>query len=200
VYQSAWNSLGWKGPCKEVQLYFHRYSYIIINRVNAYRSFLYLLASKKFYDNSKDMKMSEGVRDEMEANLTNNLFYLAQAYGNIGNADLSSLYCHMTLQRQLNAGLNVSSGLEWCKNCMGMGDFHIALLVSLNCPCIVQSGVEQFLCLYRQNFNRAAHCLSATSVVLADLFGSDDSSEAAQTASLSDDDKEKLVEIKVITW
>lgn len=75
--------------------------------------------------------MSSGVRDSLEASLTHNLFYLAQAYGNIGNAELSSLYCHMTLQRQLNDGLDVSSGLEWGKNCMGMADFHIALSV---CP------------------------------------------------------------------
>lgn len=115
------------------------------------RSFLYLLASKKIYDdniiNSKNM--TEKQKEEMESTLTHNLFYLAQAYGNNGNPKLSSYYCQQviiyhlisfnifslnliyfqTLQRQLAAGLDTKSGIEWVKNCMGMADFHTALRV-----------------------------------------------------------------------
>ena len=94
------------------------------------RSFLFLLACKQFYDNARDHPMPEAVREAMESSLTHNLFYLAQAYGHIGNSELSSLYCHMTLERQFAAGLEVGSGLEWTKNCMGMADFRIALGVS----------------------------------------------------------------------
>ena len=39
--------------------------------------------------------MSEETREGMESTLTLNLFYLAQAYGFIGNTELSALYCHM---------------------------------------------------------------------------------------------------------
>jgi hypothetical protein len=53
------------------------------------------LASKQIYDSAQSLgiTMSDDKRAEMESALTHNLFYLAQAYGNNGNAQLSSLYC-----------------------------------------------------------------------------------------------------------
>jgi hypothetical protein len=59
------------------------------------RSFLYLLATKNLYERCKDLPLSASDRKELESVFTNNLFYLAQAYGNCGNMKLSSQYCHM---------------------------------------------------------------------------------------------------------
>lgn len=59
------------------------------------RSFLYLLASKQFYDETISQEMSAVTREGLETTLTLNLFYLAQAYGFVGNTSLSALYCHM---------------------------------------------------------------------------------------------------------
>ncbi len=67
-------------------------------RGNAKRSFLYLIASKEYYDRAAPLLLSGmGAKDaqDMESTLTHNLFYLAQAYGNIGNVKLSCMYCHM---------------------------------------------------------------------------------------------------------
>ena len=65
-------------------------------RDNAKRSFLYLIASKEFFDKARLLPdMTAADRAEMESTCTHNLFYLAQAYGNIGNVKLSSRYCHM---------------------------------------------------------------------------------------------------------
>lgn len=63
------------------------------------RSFLYLLAAKQFYDYTIQKEMSAASREAMETTLTQNLFYLAQAYGFIGNTELSALYCHMVRGR-----------------------------------------------------------------------------------------------------
>lgn len=61
----------------------------------AKRSFLYLLAAKQFYDYTIQEEMNDKTREGLETTLTLNLFYLAQAYGFVGNTDLSALYCHM---------------------------------------------------------------------------------------------------------
>lgn len=65
---------------------------------------------------------------EIESLYTHNLFYLAQAYGHVGNTKQSSLYCYNTLYRQLKAGLSTNKAiLEWCTNCQGLCDFFCAI-------------------------------------------------------------------------
>ena len=57
-------------------------------------SFLYLLSAKRFYDDvihANVVPMND--LNELESTLTHNLFYLAQAYGNAGDALKSSQYC-----------------------------------------------------------------------------------------------------------
>ena len=45
------------------------------------------------------------VIEDVENIYTHNCFYLAQAYGNIGDSKLSSKFCHRTLQRQFTYNL-----------------------------------------------------------------------------------------------
>ena len=94
------------------------------------KSLLYLLASKTLYEENekdvmKDVGMPASVKRDFESAYTHNLFYLAQAYGNLGDAIKSSKYCHETLERQLACGFgkNETNAIDWAKNCMGISDF-----------------------------------------------------------------------------
>ncbi len=101
------------------------------------KSFLYLLAANNLYERSKKHTMKLNASSsasnrrkakELESVYTHNLFYLAQAYGHIGNATKSGEYCYMTLQRQLMTRFDsISAALDWVKNCVGISDFYIAL-------------------------------------------------------------------------
>ena len=92
------------------------------------KAFLYLISANKLYSEYSNMKLSDSSRNEIESVYTHNLFYLAQAYGHIGDAKKSGEYCYLTLQRQFSQGLdNVASSLDWVKNCMGICDFYLAM-------------------------------------------------------------------------
>jgi hypothetical protein len=90
------------------------------------KSFLYLHSAKRIYGHISKLALSESAHKEIESLYTHNIFYLAQAYGHIGNAKLSCKYCHETLNRQLSYGVDEAGALEWVKNCMGIADFHMA--------------------------------------------------------------------------
>ena len=106
------------------------------------RSFLYLLCAKDIYEHQKlnnfeDIKKelsrcSKSIQrqfmKEFESQYTHNLFYLAQAYGNIGNSVNSSRYCKDTLQRQLDFGLeDIKSAYDWTKNASSIADYYLAI-------------------------------------------------------------------------
>jgi len=114
-------------------------------RMHIKRAFCYLLSVKECYAVLK-YKCQQEIRKnnasfqqllnkpinktvaELESTLTHNLFYLAQAYGHIGNTKQSSLCCYHTLRRQLSAGLTTNDAvMEWCVNCSGLADFFIAI-------------------------------------------------------------------------
>lgn len=72
--------------------------------------------------------LTKSQRKEIENTYTHTLFYLAQAYGHLKSASLSSLYCKQTLQRQYAQGLpDIKTTLEWIKNCIGISDFYLSL-------------------------------------------------------------------------
>jgi hypothetical protein len=77
-----------------------------------------------FFDLSANLE-----RKELENSFTHNLFYLAQAYGNLKIVKKSSKYCQMTLQRQLLTTqlTDIKTSLEWIKNCCGISDFYLSL-------------------------------------------------------------------------
>lgn len=104
------------------------------------RSFLYLIGAKNIYSKIQKLfnnielveinkkKEIEQQSMEIESSHTHTLFYLAQAYGHLGDAKKSSFYCRETLERQLNQGLNnIKNAFEWSKNCCGMSDFYISI-------------------------------------------------------------------------
>lgn len=81
------------------------------------KSLLYLLAAKGLYHKIKTNKGEDGYfskvtatdKSELESTYVHSMFYLPQAYGNIGDSKKSSVYCRETLRRQFNAGLRGSN-------------------------------------------------------------------------------------------
>lgn len=98
------------------------------------RAFMYFYAAKDFHSNATQQLTSVAPRSStdtlaaLESLYTHNLFYLAQAYGNIGNALLSCQYCAETLGRQYIQGFtSTAATLEWIKNCQGISDFYLVM-------------------------------------------------------------------------
>ena len=90
------------------------------------RALYYFYTAKEFYHLAVSSIPSSSLLS-FESLFTHNLFYLAQAYGNVGNAELSCQYCLETLKRQIIQGFaNVQQKLEWVKNCSGIADYSLA--------------------------------------------------------------------------
>jgi hypothetical protein len=103
------------------------------------KSFLYLLSAKLIYESILKLSLPDSSSSEVESLYTHNLFYLAQAYGHIGNSILSCKYCHETLNRQLSSGVVDAGALEWVKNCMGIGDFYMTMNQYKSCAYALSS-------------------------------------------------------------
>jgi len=119
------------------------------------KSFMYLLAANKLYNQGRvhldKLSANSSASDrrrarEMESVYTHNLFYLAQAYGHIGDTKKSGEYCFETLQRQYSQGFdNVAGALDWIKNCVGISDFYIALGHYKKCSMALLSAQAVFI-------------------------------------------------------
>lgn len=100
-------------------------------RAQVRKSLLYLLAAKSLYYkvSGNTSVLKESHRNDLESTCTHNLFYLAQAYGHVGDMTKSSQFCRETLQRQLAAGLDGDAKIafDWAKNCAGIADFYQAM-------------------------------------------------------------------------
>ena len=74
-------------------------------------------------------------RKRMDDLGTQNIFYLAQAYGALGHADNSSKYCHLTMVRQM-LGKKEFSRKEWATNAVHLSGYYNTLNaygMSLHC-------------------------------------------------------------------
>ena len=100
------------------------------------KSFMYLLAAKRLYGSS-----GEDEKEDVTAVYTHTLFYLAQAYGKIGDTARSSHYCYETLQRQLSGGFESQRriALDWVKNCASISDFYKSMKQYRRCALALAS-------------------------------------------------------------
>ena len=97
------------------------------------RALYFFYTAKEFYHIAIP-SISSTLLSSFESLFTHNLFYLAQAYGNIGNAQLSCQFCYETLKRQVIQGFTCfSQKLEWIKNASGIADYYLATNNYLNC-------------------------------------------------------------------
>lgn len=113
-------------------------------RGQLHKAFLYLLSASALYKQhlvaKQSWSFSKQLLSDTENTFTHTLFYLAQAYGHVGDSKRSSSYCHQTLQRQLADGLNTpAAALDWVKNCAGIADFYLAMRQYNNCALALAS-------------------------------------------------------------
>jgi len=95
-------------------------------RENVMRGALFLRCSEALYKALQQEEHKSLQAAAIEDVHTHTLFYLAQCYGHIGDASMSSTFCHLTLQRQLSAGLTGMGLLDWIKNSMTLSDFYFS--------------------------------------------------------------------------
>lgn len=118
-------------------------------RGHVQKSFLYLLAAKNLYDLDTGKVYADV--NELESAYTHNLFYLAQAYGQIGDVMKSSEFCYETLQRQLVGGFTSPRvALDWAKNCASISDFYKSMnhikrcvLALASAEAVLRAGMQQ---------------------------------------------------------
>lgn len=92
--------------------------------------------------------VEEWEREQAFENLhTHTLFYLAQVYGNLGQAKASARYCQETLSRQLEC--KEFDAIEWSLNCATLSQYYLNM----------------------EHFEQARHCLAAARRVLSHLEG-----------------------------
>ena len=95
-------------------------------RENVLRGALFLKSSEEIFERlARDDSPLAHVM-ELRDVYTHTLFYLAQCYGNLGDAGMSSQYCAKTLQRQLDSGLSGGALADWVKNAMSLADYFFA--------------------------------------------------------------------------
>lgn len=116
------------------------------------KSMMFLMSAHNFYISNVEAaakspplgqksKFDKKTNADLGNAFTHNLFYLAQAYGNIGDTKKSCSYCHQTLQRQFTAEgfKDIHASLDWVKNCCGISDFYSAMRQFNNCALALSS-------------------------------------------------------------
>ena len=105
------------------------------------KSLLYFLSSHRGYlSNHQQPKLTPYQLKELGNAHTHTLFYLAQAYGHLGDTSKSCDFCHQTLQRQHKEGLkDIRSKLDWVKNCCGISDYYLAMKEYKHCALALAS-------------------------------------------------------------
>ena len=82
-----------------------------------------LCASSRLFS-PEDKILSEHEREkEFESAFTHTLYYLAQVYAAQGESKKSGMYCHTTLQRQLDTGQY--DPVDWALNCATLSQYYI---------------------------------------------------------------------------
>ena len=140
-------------------------------RAQVRKSLLYLLAAKTLYTKASEnvSVLSASHRQDLESTCTHNFFYLAQAYGHVGDVNKSSYFCRETLQRQFDAGLDndVKSAYEWSKNCAGIADFYQAMEKYRHCAVALSSAEKILSEKVIAKFKQAAATATVTATVLS---------------------------------
>lgn len=110
-------------------------------RVHDARKILHV--AERTYDETTSRDVSEDCRTELNRLMTNTVFYLAQAYGAVGDVKGSSKYVHLTMVRQMRSKVEFNRK-DWATNAIHLAGFY--------------AGEGLFDC--------ACHCLSAARVVM----------------------------------
>ena len=110
--------------------------------------------------------------NHFEETYTHTMYYLAQVYGKLGEKTKSAEYCHITLQRQLDA--MSYKPLEWALNAATLSQYYVG----------------------EENFPMARHCLAAASFIIKEA-GEPKPLSTEEEQSAEESDNEKLLRATV---
>lgn len=90
------------------------------------RSLAYLETSTRLYSENATLIHDEKKTQRADSTYTYTLFYLAQVWGHLKNAEKSSFYCIETLKRQV-VEENFDK-LEWIRNARQLAEYFISTM------------------------------------------------------------------------
>lgn len=148
--------------------------------------------SKKYLDQSEQLykesqrdsnlqMLPKGTVPQLESEFTHTLFYLAQLYKHLGNAEKSASYCHQTLQRQLKYDGDSLNRKEWVVNAQNLAVFYIN----------------------EGRFRQGIHCLEAAGKMVESVLSADDEEEKAsdtvevEGSRFDDEEEEKRMKADI---
>ena len=108
--------------------------------------------------------LPKGTLPRLESEFTHTLFYLAQLYKHLGNAQQSAAYCHQTLQRQLKYDIDTLNRKEWVVNAQNLAVFYIN----------------------EGRFRQGIHCLEAAGKMCESVLSPDDDDEKESDPKVSE--------------
>lgn len=99
------------------------------NRSEYHTALKYLMKSEEIYNYFKlnETNVDANTKQDLENDYTLTAYYLAQVYTHLKDGDQAARYCFLTLQRQLNSGLEYSKS-EWIENSIQLSSFFLGLL------------------------------------------------------------------------
>ncbi|KAG2387354.1 hypothetical protein C9374_001686 [Naegleria lovaniensis] len=99
------------------------------NRSEYHTALKYLMKSEEIYNYFKlnEANVDPSTKQDLENDYTLTAYYLAQVYTHLKDGDQASRYCFLTLQRQLNSGLEYSKS-EWIENSIQLSSFFLEKL------------------------------------------------------------------------
>ncbi|KAK3584584.1 hypothetical protein CHS0354_040286 [Potamilus streckersoni] len=145
IYQNALNQLGilWTGRRE-----YNKSLNLLLQAESIYKAFKHEVGgapwsySEYFKPLPEDADVVEHERAvKFEDTYTYTTFYIAQVYGKLNETQLSAVYCHETLQRQLSSGKYDPQ--EWCLHAATISQYYMTV----------------------QNFTMSRHCLACAEVV-----------------------------------
>ena len=168
VYQDALNQMGilWtgRGKAEDALDYFKQAELLYVEFKNLVGGAPVMLEEYLSPKRDADGKVEFERAAQLENAYTHTLYYFAQVYQLLGKAEISAEYCHVTLQRQLDApDLNP---LDWSLHAATLSQYYMT----------------------ERKFTMSRHCLASAQVMFAqaevsdEVNSSDDTKEKLQQA------------------
>lgn len=147
IYQDALNQMGilWTGRGKpdEALDYFKKAELLYVEFKNLVGGAPVMVEEYLSPKRDEDGKVEFERATQLESAYTHTLFYFAQVYQQLGKAEISAQYCHVTLQRQLEAP--DLDPLDWSLHAAALSQYYMT----------------------ERRFTMSRHCLASSEVMFA---------------------------------
>ncbi|XP_061131950.1 KIF-binding protein [Syngnathus typhle] len=121
----------------------------------------------EYFTTNEKLLTHQEKNKKFELAYTHTMYYLAQVYQNLGQTERAAIYCHSTLQRQLQLGQ--FNPIEWALNAATLSQYYIT----------------------KGRYMESRHCLSAATVI-SGLAGDVPSEAAAQESEVESERRDQL--------